>query len=329
MWLNSRTAVALIPFLVGLVCSRPCSASNDGFGPPPDTEAGIADSIFVEQQTDCMAIPDIKSALRSVLDPREESEFMIVTVVVSPAVDGTLAVLRAIDRETGEILLERTLNIADGECGDAHLVLKVMMEQFLTGFPIEKWKEKQVRARTTSAGDETLAKTEKVVVEKEIFPVEWLLLFGIDSRWPTPSGDLEIALGVDSGPIRHGVITQLVLRAGWPHTLGEGRYLESTALLALGWRFAPTEKLVLRTELRAGAVLVSGFGYEKNYREWIVMLEAQLSILWRLGSVYLGPEAAISPLFHTVHNESGEKKDLPWIRFGILLGFSLGKNVLK
>ena len=59
------------------------------------------------------------------------------------------------------------------------------------------------------------------------------------------------------------------------------------------------------------------------------LLEVQLSILWRLGPVYLGPEAAVSPLLHTVYTESGERKILAWIRLGILLGIPLGKTILK
>jgi hypothetical protein len=286
-------------------------------------EVGLSSGVFVEQQTDCMAIADIKTALAAVLTPREESKYMIVTVVVSPALDKTLAVLRAIDRETGEILLERTLRIAPEECTDAHRVLKVMLEQFLTGFPIEKWREKQAKKSVE------VSKPPVVVLKTETAPLNWLLLIGIDSRWPTPSGDLELSVGVDAGGKRHGILGQIAFRAGWPQPLGEGRYLETTGLLSLGWRFSPNEKLAVRAELRTGALLVSGIGYEKNYRQWLVMLEAQLSFLWSAGPVRIGPEIALSPLFYKVYTESGDREDLAWIRVGLLLCIPLGKTALK
>lgn len=293
---------------------------------PTAADAEFFSGIFVEQQTGCMAISDIKSSLSEVLTPREESKFMIVTVVISPALDKTLAVLRAIERKTGEILLEKTLRITPEECADAHLVLKVMLEQFLTGFPIEKWKEKQVATTWVSA---PIQGRHKVVIEKKIGTLHGILLFGIDSRWPTPGGDLELCLGVDAGGKRHGIFGLTVLRAGWPRPLGEGRYLETSAQLALGWRFSPNSTLAVRTEIRTGALLVSGVGYEKNYRKWLVTVEGQLSLLWAFGPLYLGPEIAVSPLFYTVYTESGEQEDLAWIRVGLLLLVPFGETALK
>jgi hypothetical protein len=293
--------------------------------PFPQESAGFSGSVFVEQQTDCMAISDIRSALESVLERREESKYMIVTVVVSPTVEGYLSVLRVIERETGEILLEKTLSISEEECTDAHLVLKVMLEQFLTGFPIEKWKEKNAEKQVQAPlPAESVVQSPKVIV-----PLQWLFVLGIDSRWPRPSGDIELGLGIDAGARRHGVVSQIVFRAGWPERLEEGRYLESCLLLALGWRFSPSPTFIFQAEARTGPLRVSGIGYDKNYHHWLIMLEAQLSMLWRLGPLYIGPEAAVSPLLHTVHTTSGKKKDLPWIRAGILFRVPLGRSDLK
>jgi hypothetical protein len=320
MWPISRFVALVVSILIGSALAAPVNAAG-GAAVPAEADVGHQPNIFVEQQTDCMEIADIKAALASVLDSREESPFMIVTVVVSPTVGGSLAVLRVIERETGEILLEKSLNIVPEECADAHLVLKVMLEQFFTGFPIQKWKEKQA-----PSPPEPVVRTERVVVDQEVMPLHWMLLMGVDSRWPTPSGSLEFGLGVGAGARHHGVIGHVLFRAGWPHPLGDGRFLETAALLALGWRFSASENRQLRLEVRAGAVRVSGLGYEKNYSQWLILLEAQLSLLWRLGSVYLGPELGISPLFHSVHTVSGDHEDLPWLRVGILLGVPLWKS---
>lgn len=323
-----RQISAMVPVLaIGLYCTlcpQILSASDALDALPSQGEVEINSGIFVEQQTDCMSVSDVKASLASVLSRREESKYMIVTVVISPALDKTLVVLRVIERETGEILLERTLRIGSEECADAHLVLRVMLEQFLTGFPIEKWKEKQAARASVPT-----VRTEKVIVETEVTRLRWMLLTGVDSRWPTPSGDFELSLGVEAGGKRHGIFVLSALRAGWPRPLGEGRVLETTAQLAVGWRFSPNEKLAIRTELRTGAVLVSGIGYEKNYREWLVMLEAQLSLLWRAGSVQIGPEISFSPLIRDVYTESGQREELPWIRVGLLLCLPLGKSALK
>ncbi len=324
MWPISRFTAMVVPILFGLTSVVPVFAAG-GAAVFPAEDAGHQPNIFVEQQTDCMEIADIKAALASVLESREESRFMIVTVVVSPTVGGSLAILRVIERETGEILLEKSLSIVPEECADAHLVLGVMVEQFFTSFPIEKWKEKQAPPPPPPPL-EPVTRTERVVVDREVMPLHWMFLIGVDSRWPTPSGSIELCLGVDAGAKRHGVIGHVLIRAGWPHPLGEGRYLETAALLALGWRFSASENRQLRLEIRAGTVRVSGLGYEQNYHEWLVLLEAQLSLLWRVGSVYLGPELAISPIFHSVHTATEEQEDLPWLRVGILLGVPLWKS---
>jgi RNA polymerase sigma factor (sigma-70 family) len=146
MWQDLPVVSGIVLLLLGMTHTRIGMASAETDPRSPKEAAGITPTVFVEQQTDCMAISDIKSALASVLRDREESRHMIVTVVVSPTLDGAMAVLRAIGRETGEIHLERTLSIAPEECADAHLVLKVMLEQFLTDFPIEKWKEREAEA---------------------------------------------------------------------------------------------------------------------------------------------------------------------------------------
>ena len=297
--------------------------SNDVPAPDPNNTQ-FNPHIFVEQQTNCMKVSDIKNALASVLKSREESTFMIFTVAVSPGVDGNVAILRAIDRETGEIFLERRLTIADGECDKAHLVLKVMVEQFLTGFPIEKWKEKQTESQKPAD-----CPPQKIIPPTRNAPLSWLFQIGVDSRLPSPSGDVELGLGIDAGGVRHGVASGVSIRAGWPHPLGDGRYIEGAAQLSLGWRFSPNDLLVLKTEVRTGALLVSGIGYEKNYHQWLVMFEVQLALLFRLGAVLFGPEIAISPLFHKVFTETGEERDLPWLRIGVLLGIPLGPSFAK
>ncbi len=288
-------------------------------------DAEFTPNIFVEQQTGCMDSATIKSTLGAVLRNREESRYIIISVVISPTVDGALAFLRAIDRETGEILLERTLRILPEECTTAHLALKVMVEQFLTSFPILEWKEKQAASTTKKP----IVRTEKIFVEKETAALNWSILFGIDSRWPSPSGDAEIALGLDAGAKRHGLIGRLIFRGGFPSRLGEGRYFELWALAALGFRFSPKEKISLNSELRTGALSVNGVGYEKNYRQWLAMAELQLSILWKTGAILMGPEVAVSPLFYEVYTDTGERAELPWIRLGIVFCIPVGKTVLK
>ncbi len=321
-----RILISFALVLLGELLSRSSEARDMVGNETQAPESDYNPNIFVEQQTDCMSVQDIRTALSDVLASREESKFMIVTVVVSPGVEKTLAVLRVVERETGEILMERRFGIAPEECANAHLALKAMLEQFLTGFPIEKWRERKAEARRPPP-----PKIEKVevVVEKQIVPLSWLLELGVDSRWPVPSGDVEFSLGLDAGGKYRGVYSAIVFRAGWPRPLGEGRYLESTGLLALGLRISPRERLDIRTEIRSGILLINGLGYKENYHQWLIMLELQMSFLWKAGPVKIGPEIAISPLFHSVYTESGNNEDLPWIRVGLLLCIPLGTSLLK
>jgi hypothetical protein len=292
----------------------------DAFAGPLEREDKDVE-VFVEQQSDCMRSSDIRRVLYSVLAPRAESRYMAVTVVVAPAVGGYVATLRVVTRDTGEILLERRLSLSADDCRDAHLVLKVMLEQFLTSFPIEEWRD---RLKKEPEGQRVReVEIQKVLVEKETSTLHWLLLVGLDSRWPTPSGSIELTGGLDVGSSRHGFIGNAVVREGYPRPLEGGRYLDTTAMLGLGWRFSPKPSLMMRTEVRTGALLVNGVGYPQNHHRWMLWLEIQLSLVWRLGSFLIGPEVAASPLTHSVSTTSNVSEDLPWIRVGLVFGGDL------
>ena len=313
-------------FSIGFSMYGLLAMAADAFAGPRDGESSGAD-IFVEQQSDCMNAPDIRRALQSVLAAREESRYMAVTVVVAPAVGGYVATLRVVTRDTGEILLERRLSLNAEDCDDAPLVLKVMLEQFLTSFPIEEWRD---RLKADSEEQQTReVEIKQVLVEKETSTLHWLCLVGLDSRWPTPSGSLELTGGLDVGSSRHGFIGNAVVREGYPRSLDGGRYLDTTAMLGLGWRFSPNRALMIRTEVRTGALLVNGVGYPHNYHRWMLWLEIQLSLVWKLGSFLIGPEVAASPLTHSVSTTSLESEDLPWIRVGLLLGWDLFRMDLE
>ncbi len=289
--------------------------------------AGFSSGIFVEQQTDCMIISNIKQALESVLIGRNEAQYMIITVVVSPTVDGAVAFLRAVERQTGEILLERTLNIAPNECSQAHKVLALMLEQFLTGFPMAKWKEKHLQPDKQSTSEEIKCKQQETTADNTT-SINWSVLIGTAFRLPILGGDIEIGTGFDAGTARHRAAGGVVVRAAWPNRLEEGRYLESAALFYLGWRFHPNNKYHMGIDLRTGSLNVSGLGYEKNYSKWLWAVEGQLSVFRKLKRLFLGLEITIAPPLYTATTLSGAEKELSWIRLGIITSIPIGKSVL-
>ena len=118
-------------------------------------------------------------------------------------------------------------------------------------------------------------------------------------------------------------------RIGYPHQLEEGRYLETFALLGLGWRISPWERLRLRILVRTGGLYLSGIGYDRNYEKWLPWVDAQISLAWQLGPTNLGFECGASPLQYTVSATDDEKRALPWLSIGVFFGIPIFSVNLK
>lgn len=301
--------------------------------PVISTADDASPSIFIERQTDCVNEAALRESLEQALGAYQGSRHMMVAVVIAPAVDGSAVALRVVMTGTGEIVLDRQFKLTEADCENAHQFIRLVLEQFLTEFPIDDWTRENVpeeRAATRPGNEEvpTVAKEEETSTVKPHF-LKWFLAFSLDGRLPTPSGDVDLSTGIDIGTNRHGFVSTLGARLGYPHSLDEGRFLETVFLFNVGWRFSPSSNLDLNTEIHVGPLLVSSFGYVVEYRHVVLWLEGQISLTWRIGLVQLGPLVAVSPLQHSVSTIDGTRREIPWIRVGLKLGIPLWENRLK
>ena len=313
----------IVPIALALLMTTPAISKADESSP----------SIFIERQTNCVNEAALRESLEQALGVYRGSRHMMVAVVIAPAVDGNAVALRVVMTSTGEIVLDRQLKLSEADCENAHQFIRLVLEQFLTEFPIDDWIREKVPEERGAArpGNEevpTVAIVEKMSTVNPHF-LKWRLVFSLDGRLPTPSGDVDLSTGIDVGSNRHGFVSAVGARLGYPHSLDEGRYLETVFLFNTGWRFSPTSNLDLNTEIHVGPLLVSSFGYAMEYRHVVLWLEGQLSLAWRLGPVQLGPLVAVSPLQHSVSTIAGTRREIPWIRIGLMLGIPLWEKKVK
>jgi hypothetical protein len=191
-------------------------------------------------------------------------------------------------------------------------LVALVLEQFLSTFPLEEWISKTRPPEPPPP--------EKIFLTRDMAELAGSASLAVDSRWPYPSADLEFGVALDVGSSSHRLVGSAALRVGIPHELGSGSYLESMGLLGVGWRYA-TRGWMLRVEVRTGGLLVSGFGYTTNYHRWLLWVEAQVGVMWEWKGVLLGPQIAVSPLWHRVETTAGVGRQLPWLRVGVVIGF--------
>ena len=151
--------------------------------PPP--------SIFIERQTDCVDEAALREGLEQALGAYRGSRHMMIAVVIAPAVDGSAVALRVVMTGTGEIVLDRQIKLAEADCANAHQFIKLVLEQFLTEFPIDDWirenlPEEEEAIRPEKEEEPTVSEEEAAPREKPRF-LKWLLALSLDGRFPTPS----------------------------------------------------------------------------------------------------------------------------------------------
>ncbi len=265
--------------------------------------------VHLESQTACLSGQGIAARLEALVDKHGARKHLSVIVSDAPATAGRLARLRVVGNRTGEVLLEREFALQVEDCPSAGDLLVVVLEEFFESFPLQEW-----------VGSTEPPRPETIFVTRDLAELAGQAFLALDSRWPEPGADIELGLALDMGSSRHRLVGSAALRLCAAHDLGGGSYIESLVLLGVGWR-SVFGKWMLRAEARSGALLISGFGYPKNYQRWMLWAEAQLGVLWAWKGVLLGPQIAVSPLWHQVETTAGAKRTLPWLRVGLVLAW--------
>ncbi len=285
---------------------------------PPDSPVHLQ----IEGQTECLDPAAIGQSLGGVLRAYEDASRLSVAVVEAPSVNGSAVTLRVMMLGTGEIVLERSFTFQEVDCPSAHRVLLVVLEQFLSGFPISEWKSEKTPVAPPPAPPPEV-RIKEVVVERCSLVAEWLMALGVAARFPSPSGALALSTGPDVGTERHGFIGTLGATVGYPHPLENGRYLETYALLGLGWRGSFRRRLQVRILLRGGGMYLKGFGFDNNFGSWRPWVDAQIILSRRLGRSMVGFVLGGSPLQYSVSLADGEEHPLPFLHLGAHVAFPL------
>ena len=280
-------------------------ALSSGWLGGPDRASAVA--LHLENRTSCLDEPSRRARLGDLLAAYTGGAHGSVTVVANPGEGATVLTLRIVTLN-GEIVLDRRFDLKAQDCPSAVELLATVLDTFLRELPRDSWGEGPVPARSP----------ERVVVTADMSEVAGMVFAAVDSRWSPTSADAEIGAAIDVGSTEHRLAGSVTARVGYPHALGGGRYLESLAMLGLGWRYGQ-ESWMVRAEIRTGGLLVSGFGYANNGRVWLLWLEAQAAALWCWQGLLIGPELGLSPLRDHIRTGTGFETEVPWLRAGLVV----------
>jgi hypothetical protein len=108
-----------------------------------------------------------------------------------------------------------------------------------------------------------------------------------------------------------------LIRGTLPQGAGAGRFQQTSFLGGLAWRH-PLDGWELRAELRAGALLVSGLGFDDNRASWLPWWETAITGAHHFGWGTAGLELAATALRHrAVTSDRLTAEPIPWVRFGV------------
>jgi hypothetical protein len=284
----------------------------------PSKSLFALDAVQFEARTDCLAAEAVREKLGRLLAQYDIKESLSVALVVDPATSGRVISLRVIVNRTGAVILDRHFNLQVQDCPSALDLLTAVLERFLVETPAEQWLDSL--ANPVPLLPPPPPPPEKILVMKDMAELAGMAFVSVDSRWVTPSADLELGTAIDVGSSSHRLIGSAAVRLGLPRALGTGHYLEASALLGVGWRYA-SQNWMLRMEVRTGGLLVSGYGYQNDYHDWVLWLEFQSTLAWNWRGVLFGPLIAVSVLRHEVLTTLQVSEQLPWLRIGFFVGF--------
>jgi hypothetical protein len=96
--------------------------------------------VDVQDPQDCLIPEAVESAVSSVLLRHAQGNEvdLLLSVATVPGGRGTIANLRAVSGE-GEIVLERSFDLAPEDCASAPALFATVLDRFLDELPLERW----------------------------------------------------------------------------------------------------------------------------------------------------------------------------------------------
>lgn len=202
-----------------------------------------------------------------------------------------------VSRSGGEVGVDRTFTLGPGDCRSASELLALAVDRFLSSFP--EW-----------AGPPRPTPP----------PERWIdlsLISAVNSIWRPFGIDGELGALVEIGTRFHRVGGGLVVRASFPQAVGSGRFQQTALLGVVGYRYL-WGAWQLRTEARAGALLVTGLGFDENRSDFLPWWEGAVYAGRALSWGSIGIEVAASGLRHKAVTSDGlVSEDIPLFRLGL------------
>jgi hypothetical protein len=250
----------------------------------------------------CLDRADVEARIATVLaEHHAERSGLYCTVTETDAEPAgvTLQVMRA----GGEIGLDRSYTFAPLDCASAPQLLALTVDRWLTSFP--EWTEPLPEPAPPERWTE-------VAIDA-----------AISSMWLPLGADGELGVLVDHGGRANRFGATLVVRASVPQAFGSGRFQQTSFLAAPSWRHRDG-LWVVRGELRAGALLVSGVGLTDSRSDWLPWVEAVVFVGRDLGFGVIGGQLAAAPLRDRAVTSDGlVSEDIPLLRVGIAGTFQI------
>jgi hypothetical protein len=202
-------------------------------------------------------------------------------------------------RTGGDVGLDRRYPIGPADCDSAAELLALGVDRFLSSFP--EWAD-PAPPREPSPPPPPPP------------PSVGVALTAATHALLDPLGaDLQVGALVT----RRRLGGAALIRATLPQSAGDGRFLQTSFLGGVAWR-QPLGGWELRGELRAGALLVSGLGFDDNHASWLPWWEAAITGTRRFGWGSAGLELAGTALRHrAVTSDRLAAEPIPWLRIGV------------
>jgi len=267
--------------------------------------------IHVENPGRCLVKEELQQEIGKLFQAHRAQKRLFVSISDRPTSKGLRIEIRLLDAKTGAIMLDRAIDLPKTDCPRSTKLIQLILSQFLAELPVDLWDEE-------IPGPVSVIPTEHVRIEQELTALTTLMFLSVNGRAQPWGGDAELGLALDVGADAFRLLGSLALRQSLPSDLGSGKFIESYALLGLGGRYRG-EHWMLRFELKTGGLLLTGMDYAKNFHTWMAWLEAQLSILFDLGPVALGPQISVQPFEKTIVADQDQSRQLARFRLGLII----------
>jgi len=290
-------ALAVLLTLGACRASAPPRPSAPVVAPPPPPRAELRVT-----STECPDRPATEAKLMAVLVDHDAVESDLVIEVTAEPGALQLVVLRT----GGEIGLDRRYPIGPADCSSAAELVALGVDRFLSSFPA--WAGPAPRPEAPPPPPPAEPSRVDVVVTSAVHGL--FAPLGVDAQ-------------VGVAAFREWIGGSAIVRATIPQAAGGGSFQQTTFLAGAGAR-GHRGAWQAGAELRGGALLVSGVGFDENHSDWLPWWEIAVTGGRRFGWGTLGLEIAGTALQHrAVTADLLTVEDIPALRIGVAGSFGV------